>query len=311
MRYLTLRNRPKCFQAFSGLRVEEFDQLVTVLRGDWLLQREQRLEHANPKRQRQPGAGRKLSLPALEDQLLLVLVWSRLYPVYLVLEYLFAIDESTVSRTIRQIQPLLQSKYILPKRLPRKKVRSLEELKGYLPPGIELDDILIDATEQVIPRPVSKRKRKPYHSGKKRKFTLKTQLTTTKQGLIIHLSDTVGGRMHDYKLFQQSGLPEIIPKGSKLYLDGGYQGIRKDFPALIVAIPFKRHRGKAELAHSEKIYNKKQRRVRIRVENTLAKLKKYQVLSQTYRHSLQNYNQTFRFVANIVNFRMLQRLQTG
>lgn len=311
MCYLTLRNRPRCFQAFTGLKVEEFNQLVTVLRGDWLLQREQRLDRGNPQRQRQPGGGRKLRLPALEDQLLLVLVWSRIYPVYLVLEYLFTIDESTVSRTIRQLQPLLQSRFILPQRLPKKKVRSLEELKRYLPPDVSLDDLLSDATEQVIPRPVNKRKRKPYHSGKKRKFTLKTQLTTTKQGLIIHISETVGGRMHDYKLFQQSGLPEIIPKDSRLYVDGGYQGIRKDFPALTVAIPFKRSRSKQQLTHSEKIYNKKQRRVRIRVENTLAKLKKYQVLSQTYRHSLHNYNQTFRLVANIVNFRMLQRFQAG
>ena len=311
MRYTSLRNRPKCFQAFTSLKVEEFEQLVTVLRGDWYLQREQRLKLSNPKRQRQPGAGRKLSLPLLEDQLLLVLVWSRLYPVYLVLEYLFSVDESTVSRTISNIQPLLQSKFILPQRLPKKKVRSLEELKRYLPPDIDLDDLLTDATEQVIPRPESKRKRKPYHSGKKRRFTLKTQITTTKQGLVIHVSETVGGRMHDYKLFQRSGLPELVPKDSRLYVDGGYQGIQKDFPALAVAIPFKRSRRKLELTHSEKIYNKKQRRVRIRVENTLARLKKYQVLSQTYRHSVQNYNPTFRFVANLVNFRMLQRLQSG
>lgn len=309
MTYISLRLRPRCFLAFTGLKVEEFDRLVMLIRPDWIIQREERLTRANPNRKRKEGGGRKYSLETLEDQFLLVLVWSRLYLIYLTLEYLFGIDESTVSRTIKRIQPLLQDKFMLPERLPKKKIRTIEELKKFLPPDIDLNDILGDATEQVIPRPEKKRKRKPYHSGKKRKFTLKTQIATTRKGLIIHTSPTVGGRMHDYKLFKKTQLPWLIPKDSKLYVDNGYQGIKKDYPNLTVVIPFKRHQGCPELTRSQKIFNKKQRRVRIKIENTLAKLKKFNVLSQTYRQSLQNYNQTFRFVANIVNFRMLQRLQ--
>jgi hypothetical protein len=61
------------------------------------------------------------------------------------------------------------------------------------------------------------------------------------------------------------------------------------------------------LNRSQKIWNKKQRRVRITVEHTIAQLKTFKVLAERYRHSLQNYNQTFRFVANLVAFRMLQR----
>lgn len=309
MNYTSLRVRPKCFLAFTGLKVEEFDRLVALIRPDWVIQRQERLERLNPNRQRKEGGGRKCSLSTLEDQLLLVLVWSRLYLIYLTIEYLFGVDESTVSRTIQRIQPLLQDRFILPERLPKKKIRTIEELKGFLPPDIDLDDILADATEQVIPRPEKKRKRRPYHSGKKRKFTLKTQLATTRKGFIIHVSPTVGGRAHDYNLFKKSGLPQVVPKDVTAYVDNGYQGIKKDYPDLAVSIPFKRHRGKKELVLSEKIFNKKQRRVRIKVENTIAKLKKYNVLSGVYRHSLQNYNQTFRFVANIVNFRMIQRLQ--
>lgn len=115
--------------------------------------------------------------------------------------------------------------------------------------------------------------------------------------------------MHDYKLFKKTKLPQLIPKDSTLYVDNGYQGIQKDYHDLAVSIPFKRHRAHPELTQSEKIANKKQRRVRIKVENALARLKKYTILSGVYRHSLRNYNQTFRFVANVVNFRMLERLQ--
>lgn len=90
---------------------------------------------------------------------------------------------------------------------------------------------------------------------------------------------------------------------------GGYQGIQKDFPALHSVIPFKRTRNHKELTRSEKVMNTKQRRIRVNVEHAFSRLKKYHVLADTYRHSLQHYGSTFKFVANVVNFRMIQRLQ--
>jgi hypothetical protein len=309
MRYYSLSKRQRQFQSFTGLTVEEFDRLVALIRTDWGIQRYERLERHNPERKRKEGAGRKYALAALEDQLLLTLVWSRLYLVYFVLEHLFGIDESTVSRTLRRIVPLLQDRFILPERLPKKKIRTLEELKAFLPPDIDLDNILVDGTEQAIPRPQRKKKRTAHHSGKKKRFTVKTQIATTRKGVIIHVSKPIPGRTHDYKLFKRSLLPQIVPKESRLYGDSGYQGIRKDFPDLVSLIPYKRTRKHKELTHAEKIHNTKQRRIRVKIEHAFSRLKKYRALADTYRHSLQNYESTFRFIANVVNFRMLQRLQ--
>jgi hypothetical protein len=309
MRYHALGKRQRQFQSFTGLKVEEFDRLVALIRTDWNIQRSERLHEHNPERMRKEGGGRKYALATLEDQLLLALVWSRLYLVYFVLEHLFSIDESTVSRTVQRITPLLQDRFMLPARLPKKKIRTLEELKAFLPPDIDLDDILADGTEQAIPRPEKKRKRNAHHSGKKKRFTVKTQIATTRKGYVIHASKPVPGRMHDYKLFKQSILPKIIPKGSRLYGDAGYQGVQKDFPDIYSLIPRKRTRKHKELTRAEKIYNGKQRKVRVVVEHALSRLKKYRVLADTYRHSLQNYESAFRFVANVVNFRMIQRLQ--
>lgn len=304
MRYNTLRRRPKHLHSFTGLTIEEFDRLVTVIHTDWVEAKIQQLLEKRPKRKRKIGGGRKYALPNLEDQLLLVLVWIRLYPTHVMLEYLFGVDESTVGRMINLVTPLLSHRFILPDRRSRRQIRTIEELKEIIP---DLDDILADATEQKVPRPQDKRSRKPYHSGKKRGFTVKTQIATNQKGFILHVSPTVGGRMHDYKLFQKSGLPQVIPKDIRLFGDSGYQGIQKDYPDIVAVLPFKRHRGKKELTRSEKIFNKKQRRIRITVENTIARLKKYQILNQTYRHSLHNYNSVFRLVSNVVNFRMLQR----
>ena len=304
MRYKNLQLHKKHFLSFTGLTVAEFNKLLNKIRADWLNQRIERLNKNNPNRQRKIGGGRKQKLENLEDQLLLALVWARLYPTYLLLEYLFNIDESTVCRTIINMTLLLQNKFILPERN-RRKISTIEELKDIIP---DLDVILGDATEQKIPRPLKKQKRKKHHSGKKKAFTVKTQIATNKQGLIIHVSKSIPGRKHDYKLFKESQLPQKIPKGIKLYLDSGYQGVNKDFPGLDAIIPFKRTRNHKELTRSEKIHNTKQRKIRVAVEHAIARLKKYQALAQIYRHSLQNYGQTFRFIANIANFRMLQRI---
>lgn len=314
MRYFNLRNKPRHFQVFTGLKVEEFDRLVAQIKPSWQEQAQERLRCGAENRQRKIGGGRKKILESPEEQFLLALIWAKLYPTLLILEYLFDLDESTACRTIKQVTSLPVCQALLPFPDPRKvpgkkRVRTLEDLKKLLPPDLDLDDLLADATEQPIPRPENKRKRNAHHSGKKKRFTVKTQIATTKQGIVVHVSQTVPGRGHDYPLFKTSRLPQIIPKDSKLYLDSGYQGIKKDFPDLNSVIPAKRTRSHQELTRSEKIMNKKQRRIRITVENTLAKLKKYQCLAQIYRHSLQNYSPTFKFVATITNFRTLQRLQ--
>lgn len=292
MRYNSLAQRPHHFRAFTGVTVEEFDGLCAAIREDWRKSHEQELLLKNPKRQRKPGAGHPFALPTFEDQLLLPLVWAKLYSTCLLLEYLFGVDESTVGRTIKRITPLLEGRFALSSFKDRKKLRTLDDLRAIIP---DLDEILADVTEQPILKPHDGRKRRPRHSGKRRDFTVKTQIATNARGLLIHISRTVGGRMHDYKLFKRSGLPEHIPKDAMLYADLGYEGICGDYPALRSILPVKRQIGAASLSRSGKIFNKKQRRVRIKVENAIAQL------------NLRNYNTVFQFVANVVNFRMLQR----
>ncbi len=43
-----------------------------------------------------------------------------------------------------------------------------------------------DCTEQQIPRPLDKRRRKDYYSCKKKRHTVKMQLMVNNQGIIIH-----------------------------------------------------------------------------------------------------------------------------
>src|SRR5262245_56711004 len=101
-----LRRRPASFLRLSGLSVEQFDEVLGVLQDAHEEFNRQRLARA----QRQPlvGGGRQFQL-ALEERVLLVLVWVRLYVTNEVLGYLFGLDASSISRNRRGILPLVEA----------------------------------------------------------------------------------------------------------------------------------------------------------------------------------------------------------
>jgi len=93
------------------------------------------------------------------------------------------ISQTSILKNTKKLEP---SQEILP--TPTKQHQKTQRLTTLtevekLFPGFAA---FIDATKQEIPRPKNKRKRKTHYSGKKKKPTVKTQLTVNKQGLIVH-----------------------------------------------------------------------------------------------------------------------------
>lgn len=300
MRFHSLAKQPKHFHAFTGYRIAEYQQLTASVRDDWL---QRRSAHCKQKRIRRIGGGRKLALASLEDRLLVFVLYAKLYCSYVLLEYLVGIDESSICRIIQELTPVLSRKIII---RPGKKITTLEELRQIIP---DLDAVLLDATEQKIPRPHKKRERKKHHSGKKKTFTLKTQILTDTEGIILHASDHSPGRVHDYKYFQGTALPGWFAENPQItgYADSGYQGVAKDYPTAHLRIPVRRSRAKQELSRSEKIMNTKQRKKRITVEHVFSALKKFRILSETYRNAKEQYSAIFRSICFLSNFRTLAR----
>jgi len=77
----------------------------------------------------------------------------------------------------RSCLPIPQKLYRITKRL-----KSKEEVEQYFPGFMAF----IDCTEQQIPRPENKIRRRLYYSGKKKKHTVKNLFTANKPGLIIY-----------------------------------------------------------------------------------------------------------------------------
>jgi DDE superfamily endonuclease len=100
-----------------------------------------------------------------------------------------------------------------------------EEVEQYFPGFLSF----VDSTEQQIPRPVDKDRRKMYYSwGKKKKHTVKNQLMVNKDGYILYKAKHKKGKRHDYDVYKKNH-PVTPPQVVNVY-DLGYLGVETDFP---------------------------------------------------------------------------------
>lgn len=285
------------FRSFAGLTIDEFNKLYETVEKKYDKFNEKRL--SKRKRKHEIGQGRKFK-HALKDRLLMLLIYYRLYITYALAGYLFSLDQSNVCRDIKMIEPLVKKCIPLPEKIYRKtqRIKDLEELEEYFP---ELK-AFIDATEQEIPRPKNKRRRKSYYSGKKKKHTVKTQVLVNRKGLIIHKTGHDKGRKHDYDIFKKKH-PDI-PKDVEVGGDSGYQGIKDDFPEMKSRIPRKKQKGKARTKEDMK-FNRKLSKERVIVENTIGKMKKFGILGGEFRNRLNRYDIMTSIVSGLVNLRTM------
>jgi DDE superfamily endonuclease/Helix-turn-helix of DDE superfamily endonuclease len=304
MRYQTLSQHVAVFLKMTGLRLNEFDQLVADVLPRFREAERKRLER--PDRQRAMGGGRHSALDE-RDQLLLTVVWLRQYPTHDVLGYLFGVHPPTVGRYLGHLLPLLEQAGRDTMRMPdpgRKRRRSLDGLLADTP---ELA-VVIDSFEQKIQRPKDKTKRDAYYSGKKKTHTLKSQVAVDEDtGTIVDVSESVPGPVADLKLLVQSNLLERLPEGIGGLGDSAYQGIAKLHP--LCAAPRKKPWGKNKPRPPEDVaYNHVFSRRRIIVENSINRLRRYQCLTQTDRQHRKNHSARVGAVAGLVNRQLTHRI---
>ncbi len=297
MRYEYLNQYPSVFLKMTGVRVAEFDGLLNDSLPEFMEAEMQRL--SRPDRQREIGGGRRTELDG-RDQVLLTVVWLRVYPTHEVLGYLFGISDSTVSRIIQRLLPVLEQAGRDTMRMPdpgRKRRCSLDQLLSDTP---ELA-IVIDSFEQKIQRPKDPGQREQFYSGKKKTHTLKSQVAVNEEtGAIVDVSESVAGPLADIKLLQQSGLMKRLPHGVGGIGDLAYVGIDKLHPKGLAASPRRKPRGKPR-PPEDVAYNTAFSRRRIIVENAIGRLRRYQSLTQTDRQHRQHHSARVYAVAGLVN----------
>jgi len=306
LRYYSLRRHSRAFRDLTGMSVAEYEELFERFEPAWVAAEEKRL--LRPGRQRAIGAGREYRLDN-EDQLLMVLVWLRIYPTTATLGYLFDVSQPTASRNSQRVLQVLKesSKDEFEWPDPPRKYggRKLSELQQVYPDAFAI----IDATEQAVERPTDREQERVHYSGKRRRPTCKASIVVNERGVIRGVTESAPGRTHDLTQIRQSGLLAHIPARVTVVADAGYDGLYKDLPNHSVATSHKAQRNHP-LQQAHKDINRELSSIRIIVENVFCQLKHFRCLCDCFRHNVNNvHSAAFITIAAIVNRRTERRLE--
>ena len=223
-----------------------------------------------------------------------------------VLGFIFDMDGPTAHTNLTKFRPILQQALIRSGDAPVREVSSLEDMKKI---GENGSDIMIDASEIIIERRKNKEFRDKSFSGKKKGYRLKVTIISSYHKRITYLGGLFFGSVHDYTVLKIE-FP-ILKKYFALFcilLDLGYLGFGKDYDSMVLYIPHKKPRKSKEnpnpqLTDVQKAENKAMSQRRIVVENALAGLKRYHIISNRIRLKKMKYiDETLYLCASLWNF---------
>lgn len=153
----------------------------------------------------------------------------------------------------------------------------------------DVDEILIDGTENDIERPVDNEQQRQSYSGKKSRHTDVSVVISDKERYIHYISELYEGCSNDMGVLQaefEPGKPWFSNK--TVVVDLGFIGIEKRYDIKELIIGFKRKRKKKgeqrqELNEWQKQHNKEVSRRRIYVEHAIGGMKRFRVLKNKSR----------------------------
>ena len=309
-----LRQDPDLVTQLTGIPAETFWQLVG--QAEKTLPAYDHQRQARPGRKRAVGGGRPVRLPVV-IRLVRLLTYLRQHLSQTLVAKLCGGTQSDVSRDLRRLLPLLKPL------LPCPAVWHLLEEQRNLTPDeqlvlIELTDgqALVDATEQQVYRSQDSETRKAHYSGKKKMFTLKSEIVTDGEHHIQAISDAVPGAKNDKKLSDETRTVDRLPDGCRGKADKGYQGVSKQVtlvtilnletgesqqvPRLIMETPFKKPKG-GELTEEHKLFNHVLNSIRVRVEHCIGWVKNWRIIATRFRCEHSIYTAILQIVCGLVN----------
>jgi len=163
--YHQVQEHPKLFLAMTGLTQAEFDQLLPPFQCAWDQYVQQNYVDRDD-RQRQYGGGRSaLTLVNIEDKLLFILYYVKVYPLQEILAFEFGMVQSTANEWIHLLSEVLKKALAQGGYVPERDPKQLETvLASETEPTYG-----IDGTERSRQRPRDAEKQKHYYSGKKKR----------------------------------------------------------------------------------------------------------------------------------------------
>ena len=295
--YAKIADKPRVLRNLTGLTVEAFTKLAASFERAYEAHLEEQDRQREQPRRRRRGGGRKSAIPTIEDKLLFILFYFKVYPLQEVQGLFFGMSRPQANFWIHRPAPILNRALGYEMQLPAREPADLEQVLEACP-GLEF---IIDGTERPIRRPKDPQRQRRYYSGKKKRHTVKNLVITDKRTRKIKgLSPTVEGKMHDKRLADESGFR--FPAGSKLWKDVGFQGYEPE--GVETFQPKKKPRG-GELTAEERAQNRDVSRVRIRVEHAIGGTKVFHIVRDVYRNRRRHFEDLVMETAcGLHNFRL-------
>lgn len=302
-----LSKKPGLLQRIIGIEEKLLYLMIERITPLWKKAEDARLSKRS--RKRKIGAGNKYKVGEVKNLIVIVLFYYKQYPTQEILGVFFGLHQSNISRLLKKMLPLIEEaadpelRTFLAKvkeDVAREQITNLEDLIKKHP---ELKDVSQDATEGKVFKSQDYETQKKFYSGKAKQHTIKTQTAVARSQRILDISASYPGSVHDKKIMDIEKTIEKIPEIIPQRFDLGYQGIKNEYPNHNIILPIKKPKG-GELSPAEKEYNKTNSSLRVGVENVFSKLKKFRILSHDFRQPLDVYNQTFRNVGSLVNFKL-------
>src|SRR5438128_3704217 len=146
--YQRLKHHPRALRTFTGLDQAEFEKLLTHFEMAYHAYRYD--QHVIKKsRKRRYGGGRKPHLTAMEDKLLFILFYFKVYPLQEVMAFLFDTSQGRVNEWIHHLSTVLKMALGKAQALPERDPKNLEHILALC---VSVD-FIIDGTERCVHRP--------------------------------------------------------------------------------------------------------------------------------------------------------------
>ncbi len=300
--YERIKDRPSLFLAMTGLNQEEFVHLLPAFQDAWdAYLRQEYIER--PDRHRQYGGGQRgRTLVAIEDKLLFILYYLKVYPLQEILAFEFDMIQSTANEWIHILSDVLKTALGREGHLPERDPAHVAAVIQANPDPTS--DYGLDGTERRRQRPQDQELQRRFYSGKKKTHTVKNLiiggLTTRK---VTYLSQTYEGRIHDKTIVDDE--QPTFPDDIALYKDSGLQGYEPDHVRTFQ--PQKKPKGKT-LTRTQKAQNRFIAKIRIGIEHILAGIKRCRIVKDVFRNTKERFDDlVMELACGLHNFRVHYR----
>ena len=298
MKYTKWAQKPNRFLAMTGYSHEAFELLLPYFKSahDEYLSK-YTLQGKPRKGYRKFVIYSNSPLPTIEERLVFILSYLKLNPLQEHHADTFDMEQKQCNTFIHGLSVILEQALQKSGAMPASTQSELETKLAELSDSER--DLFHDGTERQIPRPQDPDEQKDNYSGKKKKHTLKNAIISSFLCVVLFVSPTVNGRMHDKAI---ADIYYTIPKDFKLWQDTGYQGYNPD--GVEVKQPIKKPKGK-ELTDEQKKENTQVSKVRVRVEHAIGSIKRMRIVKEVCRLRKNNFpRKIFKICAALHNFRL-------